>query len=147
MRIVALSLCLTALPLASPPAQEWRGPTVFTTPDDPTPFRRSDDIRLYRDGGARFEPREPTRIEPVERSATRTPGNVEEGQIRRNLEAGEVPAVAPGTSILDQFRRQRELQQAEAQIRRLRTVDPDDPRIRQLERELEQLRNDNARTR
>lgn len=142
VRTAALGFGVILLAAPLPVEAQRRGPTVFTTPDDPTTFRRSDDIRLYRDRGP--EPRPIERVEPVERTASPTRGRVEVNEIRRDLDEAAVPAV--GTpSILEQFRRQRELQQTEARIRQLRTLDPDSVEARQLERELEQRRNENAR--
>lgn len=128
----------------APPAQgQWpRPPTVFVAPDDPTPFQRSDDIRLYRN---RPDPRPIQRVEPVDRTSSTSRGQVEQNQIRRELDEAGVPAVgSPG--ILDQFRRQRELQRTEARIRELRAVDPNSPEARDLERELEARRNENDQT-
>jgi hypothetical protein len=80
----------------------------------------------------------------VERTASPTRGRVESNTIRRELDEAAVPAVGD-PSILDQFRRQRELQRTKARIRQLRTLDPDSAEARLLERELEERRNENDR--
>lgn len=145
-RLGQAPLCVALILLAALPpvaeAQRRGRPTVFTAPDDPTPFRRPEDSRLFRDRGPDLRPIE--RVEPVERSSSPTRGRVESTTIRRELDEAAVPAVGD-PSILDQFRRQRDLQRAEARIRQLRTLDPDSAEARTLERELDQRRNENAR--
>lgn len=116
---------LAAVLLAHTPALAggW-GPTVYTTPDDVTPFRRSDDVRPFRDRPDRFE---------------RPAGRVIEREIQRELNRVQRPARAlEGPNLLEQQRR-RDLAITEQDLRALQTRAPRTRALPLLELQLDRV--------
>lgn len=106
--IFGAALIAGALAAGTPASAQGWGPTVYTTPDDVTPFRRSDDVRLFRDRD-RFE---------------RPAGRILEREVQRELNRLQRPARAlEGPNLLEQQRR-RDLAITEQELRSLEIWTP-----------------------
>lgn len=113
--------------LVSVPTAAGGGPTVFTTPDDVTPFRRSDDTRLFRDRD-RFERRD---VRPLGRDLER--------ELARELDRLQSRVVADPQDKLPKRRLRRDLEVSEEGLRALQTRQPRAGSLPLLERQLDRL--------
>ncbi len=127
MRLVLCGTGLAAMLLASLPAAAGGGPTVFTAPDDVTPFRRSDDTRLFRDRDP-FERRD---VRPLERQIER--------DLERELDRLQSRVVADPQEKLPKRRLRRDLEGGEEGLRALQTRQPRAESLPLLERQLDRL--------
>lgn len=131
-RSIVLSLLVLGLAAAAPAAGHGAdfGPRVYVAPGDVTPFRRSDDMRLFRDrpGSVIDRPgRASDRSLPLQRT------------LESDLDRLQSRTVVPPEGAIPARLIERDLEISEQRLRTLKTMTPTADALPLLERQLDQL--------